>query len=60
MKRINLGTNFIIFLLFFGVALQEALQEANWIKSLLWAAVGIVFLLADNLKRGRNGEKYEK
>lgn len=60
MKRLNLSTNIIIFLLFFGVALLEAIKEGNWIKSVLWAAVGIVFLLADNIKRDGGGQGSEK
>ncbi len=51
MKNFRLGTNFTIFLLFFGVATLEALQTRNWLKALFWLAIGIVFLAADNLKR---------
>ena len=47
---INLGTNFAVFLLFFGVAALEAFQTRNWLKAGFWLAIGIVFLLADNLK----------
>ena len=50
MKRIKLGANFTIFLLFFGVATLEAFQTHNWIKAAFWLAIGIVFLLADNLR----------
>lgn len=48
MKRIRLGTNFAVFLLFFGVAALEAFQTANWLKAGFWVAIGIVFLAADN------------
>ena len=51
MKRIRLGANFAVFLLFFGVAALEAFQSRNWLKSVLWLAIGIVFLAADNLKK---------
>jgi len=51
MKRINLGANFAVFLLFFGVAALEAFQTRNWIKAVFWLAIGVVFLVADNLKR---------
>jgi hypothetical protein len=51
MKRIKLGTNFIVFLLFFGVAMLEAFQTRNWIKSIFWLAIGVFFLAADNLKK---------
>lgn len=50
MKRPRLGTNFAVFVLFFGVATLEALQTRNWLKAGFWFAISIVFLLADNLK----------
>jgi len=49
MNRIKL-TNVTVFLLFFGVATLEAFQTRNWIKAVFWMAIGIVFLLADNLR----------
>jgi hypothetical protein len=51
MKRIELGTNFAIFLLFFGVATLEAFQTRNWAKAAFWLAIGIVFLVAGNLRK---------
>lgn len=51
MKGIRLGTNFAIFLLFFGVATLEAFQTRNWLKAGFWLAIGIVFLIADNPRR---------
>jgi len=51
MSGIKLGTNFAVFLLFFGVAALEALQTHNWIKAAFWAAIGVVFLVADNSRR---------
>jgi hypothetical protein len=51
MKKIRLSTNFAVFLLFFGVAALEAFQTANWAKAAFWVAIGIVFLLADNMKK---------
>lgn len=56
MKKIKLGTNFIIFLLFFGVVLLEAFQTANWVKVAFWIAIGIAFILADNLKKNDKEE----
>ncbi len=50
MKKIKLGSNFAVFILFFGVAMLEAFQTHNWIKSIFWLAIGIVFLVADNFK----------
>ena len=50
MKKLRLGTNLAVFLLFFGVAALEAFQTHNWIKAAFWLVIGIVFLLADNNK----------
>ena len=51
MKQIKLGSNFAVFILLFGVAVLEAFQTRNWIKAIFWAAIGIVFLAADNFKK---------
>jgi hypothetical protein len=51
MKKIKVGANFAVFVLFFGVALLEAFQTQNWLKATFWAAIGIVFLLADNFRK---------
>lgn len=51
MRGIRLGTNFTVFLLFFGVATLEAFQTRNWIKAAFWLAIGIVFLAADSQRR---------
>ena len=51
MKRVRLGTNFAVFALFFGVATLEAFQTRNWLKAAFWMAIGIVFLVADNMRR---------
>ena len=48
-KNFRLGTNFAIFLLFFGVSMLEAFQSGNLLKAGFWIAIGIVFLMADNL-----------
>lgn len=51
MGKFNLGANFAVFVLFFGVAVLEAFQTQNWLKAGFWLAIGVVFLIADNLKR---------
>lgn len=51
MKGMKPGTSLTIFVLFFGVAMLEAFQTHNWIKAAFWLAIGLVFLLADNLRR---------
>ena len=48
MKSIKLGSNFAVFLLFFGVAALEAVQSGSWLKAGFWAAIGLVFLFADS------------
>src|SRR5258708_3336942 len=37
--KINFGVNFTIFILFFGVALLEAFQNAEWLKAAFWLAI---------------------
>jgi hypothetical protein len=51
MKVPGLGTNFAVFVLFFGVAALEAFQTRNWLKAAFWLAIGLVFLAADNRKK---------
>ena len=43
----KLGTNFAIFVLFFGVSALEALQTQDWLRVAFWLAIGLVFLWAD-------------
>ncbi len=50
----KVGTNAAVFILFFGMALLETIQERNWIKVALWLAIGVVFLLGDNIKLKAN------
>ena len=49
--KIKAGTNFTVFLLFFGIATLEAFQTQAWLKAIFWLAIGLVFLMADNLRR---------
>jgi hypothetical protein len=50
MRKITLGTNVTVFLLFFGISLLDAVQSHDWLRALLWFAIGLVFLRADSLK----------
>jgi uncharacterized membrane protein len=54
MRRIKFGTNFTVFILFFGVSMLEAFQSRNWLKALFWLMIGLVFLAADVLGRKDN------
>jgi hypothetical protein len=47
-KKLKFGTNFTIFLLFFGIATLEAFQTYNWLKAIFWVAIAIVFLYGDS------------
>ena len=49
MKKISF-TNTAVFILFFGVAVIEAIQTQNWLKVIFWFAIGLVFLLGDFIK----------
>ena len=51
MMELKFGTGLTVFLLFFGVSMLEAFQTRNWLKAAFWLAIGLVFFLADNLKR---------
>ena len=53
MRKIRFGTNFTIFLLFFGLATLEAFQSANWIRAGFWIAIACVFLYADSAYQTR-------
>jgi cell division protein FtsW (lipid II flippase) len=51
--RVQFGTAFAIFVIFFGLALLEALRVRDWIAAALWLGAGLAFLVADNLRRAR-------
>ena len=51
MKKLKPGPGFTIFILFFGIAALDAFQTHNWSAIIFWLAIGVVFLLADNLKK---------
>lgn len=43
-------TNMTVFILFFGIALIEAIQGGNWIQAALFLALGVLSLRADFFK----------
>jgi len=53
MKSPGLGANVTVFLLFFGVALLDALRSQEWLRAAFWVAIGLVFLRGDTLLRRR-------
>ena len=46
----KLNTSFVIFILFFGIALIEAFQKQNWLEAVLFLALGGISLWADSKK----------
>jgi hypothetical protein len=41
------SVNITIFLLFFGIALIEAMQKQNWLEAALFVALGVLSLWTD-------------
>jgi hypothetical protein len=50
MKEIKF-VNFVVFILFFGIALIEAVQNHNWIEASLFLALGIFSFWVDIRKK---------
>ena len=50
MRNLRFGPNVTVFLLFFGISLLDAFRSQDWLRAVLWLAVGLVFLRADALK----------
>ena len=46
-----MGQGFVVFILFFGIALLDAIHEFDWLKIVFWLATGLVFIIADNLDK---------
>ncbi|HXK31174.1 MAG TPA: hypothetical protein VJZ94_00265 [Candidatus Paceibacterota bacterium] len=44
-------TNFTVFVLFFGLALVEALEKGSWLSAALFLALGALSLRADFKKK---------
>jgi hypothetical protein len=45
------GSGFAIFVIFFGVAALQAIRDADWKWIVFWIVAGLLFLLADNMKK---------
>jgi hypothetical protein len=46
-------TNLTIFILFFGIALLDAIRGGYWLRILFWLVIGAVFFLADRRQLAR-------
>ena len=42
---------FAIFIIFFGAAALDAFATHNWTRSIFWLAIGLLFLIADNIRK---------
>ena len=47
MRKPRLGSNFAVFLLFFGLSTLEAFRAQDWVRAAFWLAIALVFLYAD-------------
>lgn len=57
MKKIKLGTNFAVFIIFFALALVEAIRNQNWLSAVLFFALGLLSLWADFRGGGASQER---
>ena len=46
-----------VFLLFFGLALLDAITAGQWLRAGLWLAVGVGFVLLDRRSDRRRGRR---
>ena len=53
MRKPRIGSGFTIFALFFGISLLDAVQGRDWLRALLFFALGLVFLFADGMEPRR-------
>lgn len=47
MKNLTFGTSFAVFIIFFGVALLDALQVQNWLRVAVFTLLALLSLWAD-------------
>ena len=45
-----------IFLLFFGVALLDALRGGHWVRALFWIGMGVLFATLERGRRARGAK----
>jgi hypothetical protein len=50
MRSLGFGTNTAVFLVFFGIALLDAISSRNFLRSAFWIGIGLLFLAGDLLK----------
>jgi hypothetical protein len=51
MKKIHMGTNFAVFVIFFGVAVLDSFISGNLLWMAFWLVMGALFIAGDNLRK---------
>jgi hypothetical protein len=51
MHRLRLEASFTVFLLFFGAAMLDAIRHQEWLMTLLYLVLALLFLQAGGLRR---------
>ena len=49
MKKIKLGTGFVVFVIFFGLAMIQSARDLDGTQILFWITMAVLFVLADNI-----------
>ena len=47
MRTLRFGSNFALFVGFFGIAMLDAIREADWVRGLFWTVIAAIFLWGD-------------
>lgn len=50
MSSLRLGSNFAVFVLFFGLSVLEVFQAGSWLRAAFWLAIAAVFLYGDRTR----------
>jgi hypothetical protein len=51
MKVPGLNSGFVIFILFFGISLIDALQTMSWLLAGFWLTIGVAFYVLDSRRK---------
>lgn len=51
----SMGPAMMMFILFFGIALLDALRGGEWLRVAFWVAIGLLFFLLE--RRGLRGTR---
>lgn len=51
MNKLNFNAGLTIFILFFGIALIEAIEKHNWLEASIFLLLGVVSFWADKRKK---------